>query len=307
MAPVLTVGTRGSDLALRQTALVVDALRRLHPDAEFAVQTIQSQGDRRNETPLSALGLGIFVTELEDALLDRRVDLVVHSLKDLPTDLLPGTTVVPVLERADPRDALIDRWDAPLNELPSGARIGTSSPRREAQLRAARPDLRFLAIRGNVDTRVSKAIGRDYDGAVVAAAGLVRLGLAERVAEYLPPHVCTPAPGQGALAVEVRAEDAGLLCMVRDLEHRETVAAVEAERWVLRVAGGGCQVPVGALAVVDGPSLRLAAASSALDGSAAYRVEISWSADDPEGAGKAAYQALLAKGAGVLMGVEERP
>ncbi len=307
MAPTLTVGTRGSGLALRQTALVVGALRRLHPGAEFAIQTIRSKGDRSSKTPLSALGRGIFVTELEDKLLDHRVDLVVHSLKDLPIDLLPGTTVVPVLERADPRDALIDRWNAPLDELPPGARIGTSSPRREAQLLAARPDLRFLAIRGNVDTRVSKAIGRDYDGAVVAAAGLVRLGLTERVAEYLAPHVCMPAPGQGALAVEVRTEDDGLLRMVRALEHRETVAAVEAERWVLRAAGGGCQVPIGALAVVDGPSLRLAAASSALDGSSTFRVEVTWSADDSEGAGKAAYQALFKKNSAALMDVKERP
>ena len=305
MAQTVTIGTRGSNLALRQTALVVDALRRRFPESEFAVKTIRTQGDQNAQAPLNTLDRGIFTSELELALLDGRIAMAAHSLKDLPTEAPPGLAVVPVLERADPRDTLIDRWDLPLAQLPAGARIGTSSVRREAQLRGVRPDLRFVAIRGNVETRVAKAVGDDYDGVVVAAAGLLRLGLSGQVAEYLPPEVCTPAPGQGVIALEVRSTDTELLLMAQALEHPATAAAAEAERWVLRAAGSGCQVPIGALAVVDGTTLRLAAASSAIDGSATYRAEVTWPAGDPEGAGKAAYQALLDQGAGLLMGVRK--
>ena len=309
MNPVITVGTRGSDLALRQTSLVVTALQRQAPSQEFAIQTVRSEGDRMPNTPLDQLGdqwgRGVFVGELETALLAGHIDLAVHSLKDLPTDTPDGLAVVPVLERADPRDVLVNRWGLPLAELPSGARIGTSSPRREAQLRSVRPDLVLLPIRGNVETRVAKTKGADYDGAILAAAGLERLGLGDRITEYLSAEVCTPSPGQGALAVEVRSADVELLALVKKLEQRETALAVEAERWVLRAAGGGCQVPIGALAVVDGSSLRLAAASSSLDGSATFRTTVIRPADDPEGAGRAAYQSLLDQGA-VLSG-EERP
>ena len=305
MAMVVRVGTRGSELALRQTGMVVEALRRLSSDTKFDTVVVRSSGDRQPTTPLTALGRGIFVKELEDALLERRVDLAVHSLKDLPTEGLSGLITLPVLERADPRDVLVDRWKLSLAELPPSARIGTSSPRREAQLRALRPDLTFLSIRGNVETRVAKAESSKYDGAVVAAAGLERLGMTDAVAEYLAPDLCTPAPGQGALAVEVRSEDQELLALARALEHPPTRMAVEAERWVLRAAGGGCQVPLGALATVDdGDSLRLLAAASGPGGSAVYRVSVDWPAGDPEGAGRAAYRALLDRGAGVLLGVE---
>ncbi len=303
MARVVKVGTRGSTLALRQAELVIDALRLRAPDSEFVAEVVHSGGDRQAETPLAALGRGIFVKELEEALLEGRIDLAVHSLKDLPPDEVAGLTVVPVLERADPRDVLVDRWDAPLAELPAGARIGTSSPRREAQLRALRPDLAFTPIRGNVQTRLAKSTGDDYDGTVLAAAGLVRLGLEARVAEYLAPDVCTPDPGQGALALEVRTVDADLLALAHELEDFDTAVAVKAERWVLRAGGGGCQMPLGALATVHGDSLRLLAAA-APDGSVVHRVSIEWPAVDPEGAGRAAYQGLLDRGAGALMGVE---
>ena len=300
---VVRVGTRGSNLALRQAELVADALRRHSPGTQFTIEVLRSGGDRQADTPLAVLGRGIFVKELEEALLEGRVDLAVHSLKDLPTDEVPGLTVVLVLERADPRDALVDRWDAPLAELPAGARIGTSSPRREAQLRALRPDLAFSPIRGNVETRLAKAAGPDYDATVVAVAGLVRLGLQHRAAEYLEPDVCAPDPGQGALAVELRVGDAGLLAMVRKLEHRATALAVTAERELLRASGGGCQTPLGALATVHGDSLQLLAAASALDGSMVCRISIERPVADPEAAGRAAYQALLDQGAAPLFGV----
>ena len=307
MTSTIIVGTRGSDLATRQTGEVTGALLARFPGTETVVQVIRSESDRRSRTPLTALGRGMFVKTLEDALLEGRVDLAVHSLKDLPTEPVPGLTVMPVLERADPRDVLINRWGLPLGKLPAGARIGTSSPRREVQLRSLRPDLRFLPIRGNVETRVAKALGRDYDGVVVAAAGLSRLDLKAEVAEFFSPQVCTPAPGQGALAAELRSGDTQLLKMVKALQHNETATAVEAERWVLRAAGSGCQVPIGALAVVDEATLRLAASCSSGDGSSIFRVELSWPAGDPEGAGKAAYQALLDQGADVVLEARGQP
>ena len=307
MTQPIRIGTRGSELALRQTALVADALRRGFPQQQFEVVVVRSEGDRRPDEPIPALGRGAFVSQLEEALSEERIDLAVHSLKDLPTDVPSGLVVVPVLKRADPRDALVDRWGLSLHKLPAGARVGTSSLRREAQLRLERPDLTYLPIRGNVETRVAKTTAKEYDGAILAAAGLIRLGLEGHVAEYLSPEVCTPAPGQGALALEVRSDDAGAMAMAQELQEPETTAAVEAERWVLRAAGGGCQVPIGALAVVDGTSLRLAAAAVAADGSAAFRVEVSWPAGDPQGAGRAAYEALLEQGADKLMAGEPAP
>ena len=301
MSPAIKVGTRGSGLALVQTNAVIAALRKVAPTTEYTVETIQSGGDQQADAPLETLGVGIFTKEIEEALLEGRIDLAVHSLKDLPTETTPGLTVVPVLEREDPRDALVDRWNKPLIDLPEAARIGTSSPRRTAQLRHGRKDVEFLPIRGNVETRIKKAQGADYDGAVLAAAGIKRLGLTKHVAEYLSPHICTPAPGQAALAVEARSSDADLLASVRQILHKATAAAVEAERAILRAAGGGCQLPIGALAEVDGGTMRLFATVTSPDGSVSYRVEIDGNIDDPEVVGKAAYQALLEQGAGDLM------
>ena len=205
------------------------------------------------------------------------------------------------MEREDPRDVLVDRWSKTLLDLPAGARIGSSSPRRTAQLSYGRNDVVFTPMRGNVETRVRKAGGPDYDGAVLAAAGVKRLGLERHVSEYLSPHVCAPAPGQGALAVEVRTDDAALLALVRGLVDPPTEAAVEAERAVLRAVGGGCQVPIGALAEVVGSEVRLFATATPLDGSYSYRVEVAGDAADPEVVGRAAYYALLDQGAGGLL------
>ncbi len=301
MSPALTVGTRGSGLALVQTEAVIAALRAKSPDIDAAVEVIRSTGDEEAEAPLESLGIGIFTKTIENALLEERIDLAVHSLKDLPTTTAPGVTVVAVLEREDPRDVLVNRWSKSLLDLPGGARIGTSSPRRTAQLRHGRKDVDFIPIRGNVETRISKAQGPDYDGTIVAAAGVKRLGLTKHVAEYLSPHICTPAPGQAALAVEVRTRDTDLLALVRRIVHKPTAAAVEAERSLLRAAGGGCQLPIGALAEVDGDEMRLFATVTPVDGSVSYRVEVNGTTEDPEVAGKAAYQALLEQGAGDLM------
>lgn len=306
MSPTLRVGTRGSGLALAQADAVIAALRSHSPGHEFVVETISSTGDEQPDAPLASLGIGVFTKAIELALRDGRIDVAVHSLKDLPTDTPEGLTVVPVLEREDPRDVLVDRWSQSLLELPANARIGTSSPRRAAQLRHGRRDVQFVPIRGNVETRLRKAQGPDYDGVVLAAAGMKRLGLRESITEYLSPHLCAPAPGQACLAVEVRTSDADTLMLARHLVHGPSAAAVEAERAILRAAGGGCQLPLGALAEVEGATMRLFATVTPIDGSASYRVEVTGDPAEPEMLGTAAYRELVSQGAAELLMGESR-
>lgn len=301
MPRTLTIGTRGSRLALAQTHAVADALASVAPGWDVRIETIVSTGDEQPEAAIETLGLGVFTSAIERALLDERVDLAVHSLKDLPTSQPDGLTAVPVLEREDPRDVLIDRWNAGLLDLPEGARIGTSSPRRAAQIAHGRKDISLLPIRGNVETRIRKSEGPDYDGVIVAAAGVVRLGMTERIAERLSPHVCTPAPGQAALAAEARSDDRELLALLRQLVHEPTEAAVEAERALLRAAGSGCRLPLGAFAEVQGDRMRLFATVTPSDGSTSYRVEVTGSASEPDLLGRAAYQAFLEQGASELL------
>jgi hydroxymethylbilane synthase len=243
------------------------------------------------------MGRGVFVKELEHALLSEGIDLAVHSLKDVPSSVPSGLVVQPVCERQDPRDVLVNRWNCPLEKLPAGARIGTSSPRREAQLRYLRPDLQALSIRGNVETRLRKAVGEDYDGTVLAAAGLVRLGLQESVAEYFSPETFVPDPGQGALAAEYRQDDDELATMVSRIVHRETAQAVMAERAFVEAIGGGCLVPVAAYGRVDSYLLVLSALVATPDGSQVLRAKASGSANNPHQVAVDAYQRLIEKGA----------
>jgi hydroxymethylbilane synthase len=249
---VLTAGTRGSALALAQTQLVLDALRRCWPDLEVRVERITTTGDARRDVPLAALGRGAFVSEIETALCERRVDVAVHSAKDLPSQLAPGLRIAAFLERADPRDVLVSRHGGALRDLPAGARIGTGSPRRVCQLRAARPDVEVLDVRGNVDTRLRKLAGGEFDALVLAAAGMIRLGRADEATEWLDPAVMLPAVAQGAIAVEVRAGDAQVLRVVAALDHPPTAAAVAAERAFLARLGAGCEAAVAAHATVNG-------------------------------------------------------
>ena len=301
MPRTITIGTRASNLALAQTHAVADALASVAVGWDIRIETVTSVGDEQPDAPLQSLGLGVFTSAIERALLEERIDLAVHSLKDLPTSQPHGLTAVPVLEREDPRDVLIDRWNVGLLDLPEGARIGTSSPRRAAQLAHGRKDIELLPIRGNMETRINKSEGPDYDGIVVAAAGVERLGMTERIAERLSPHVCTPAPGQAALAAETRSGDHELLALVRQLVHEPTAAAVEAERALLRAAGSGCRLPLGAFAEVHGGQIRLFATVTPPDGSTSYRVEVTGNASEPDLLGMAAYQAFLEQGASELL------
>ncbi|MBT18289.1 MAG: hydroxymethylbilane synthase [Dehalococcoidia bacterium] len=301
MISELRIGTRGSRLALIQTSMVVDAINSISEDFNISILEIKSEGDLKPNENVSQLGLGVFTSELEKAVLEHRVDLAVHSLKDLPTIETKGLKTIIALKRADPRDVLINKWSKPLLDIPDGARIGTSSPRREAQLKHGRPTLKYLPIRGNVETRVKKALGNDYDGVVLAAAGLERLGMINEVTEFFSTKVLTPAPGQGAIAIQFRAEDLEKFKALENLSDKSTVASVTAERSLSKAAGSGCMVPIGAYAEVNNDNLNLFATVTALDGSQSYRVEVTGSANDPEIAGKAAFFELLDQGAGQLI------
>ncbi|HEX9435570.1 MAG TPA: hydroxymethylbilane synthase [Candidatus Limnocylindria bacterium] len=256
----LRIGTRGSALARAQTAIVLGALA---GDAEIVI--IRTTGDA-SDRPIPELGDGAFVTAIEEALRSGEIDLAVHSLKDLPTDDRPGLVLAAILAREDPRDVLITTARGGLGSLPHGAVIGTSSPRRDTFLRALRPDLVTRPIRGNVDTRMAKVRAGEYDGTVLALAGLRRLGIAVDEREILDPRDCPPAPGQGALAVQCRADDAATIALAVPLDDPVTRRSVAAEREVLRLLGASCEIPLGTWGRVDDGVLTLDAALAAADG-----------------------------------------
>ncbi|HEY8346037.1 MAG TPA: hydroxymethylbilane synthase [Symbiobacteriaceae bacterium] len=294
---VVRVATRGSQLALTQTRWVVDRLREVCPDVAFDIVTFKTTGDKVLNVALSQIGgKGLFTKELEEALLDGRADIAVHSLKDMPTELPEGLKLGCVPQREDPRDVLITRDGRRLADLPPGARVGTSSLRRLAQFRAMRPDLEYVPIRGNVDTRLRKLDEGQVDALVMAAAGLQRMGLAHRITEYLDPAICLPAPGQGALAIEIRAGDDAIGQMVARIHDEAAAVEVRAERALLAKLQGGCQVPVGVLAERRGDSLRLQGLIAAPDGSQVIRHAAEGPADAPEQLGEAVAQWLLDHG-----------
>jgi hydroxymethylbilane synthase len=305
--PTLRVGTRASALALWQ-ARHVAALIAAQPGAPAVeLRHISTAGDRQTQVPLWQVGGSAFFTrEIDRALLAGEVDVAVHSLKDLSTQLEPGLSLAATLTRADPRDALISRGGTPLAALPSGARIGTSSLRRRAFLARARPDVVLLELRGNVPTRLERLRHGDYDAIVLAAAGLERLGLAGEVSEYLDPQHFPPAVSQGVIGVCARTADEPTLRWLRALDDRDARLAVTAERALLRRLEGGCQVPLGALATVRGETLALHACVSAVDGQRHLSARGGAQATLEESAALGARLAeqLLADGAGELMASE---
>lgn len=297
-AQTLVIGTRASALARWQSEWVQGALEGTWPGLACRLQLFTTTGDRVLDRPLPEIGgKGLFTAELEDALRAGTIDVAVHSLKDLPITDGPGLTIGAIVERADARDALICPAGHTLGTLPAGARVGTSSLRRAAQLRLARPDLLLLPLRGNVDTRLRKAQAGDYDAIVLAAAGLTRLGLQAAVTQFLPLDQMLPAPGQGALAVQCRADDAATLECLRSLDHAPTRAAVTAERAFLAGLGGGCAAPVAAFGKAEGDAeLLLLGLVAAPDGSAAVRV--SRVGSSAPALGQALAEEALAQGAG---------
>ncbi len=263
----LVIGTRGSKLALWQAEWVHARLRQLEPGLAVSLKRIKTTGDKILDTPLATIGgKGLFVKEIEDALLRGEIDLAVHSMKDVPTHLPAGLEILSIPEREDPRDVLISRNGVTLKQLEAGSRIGTSSLRRQAQLLNVRPDLSIQILRGNLDTRLRKLEAGEYDGIILAAAGLRRLGWTDRVTEYLSPEVCLPAIGQGALALEGRADDPFVRDAAARLEHRPTRIAVTAERALLERLEGGCQVPIAAYATIAGDRLTMSALVAGVNG-----------------------------------------
>jgi hydroxymethylbilane synthase len=296
----LVVGTRGSALAIAQTNIVSEALRRLHPSVSIRIERIVTTGDARADVPLSQLGRGVFVSEIESALRNGRIDFAVHSAKDLPSTLASDLTLAAFLPRADARDVLVSRVGV-LRDLPAGARVGTSSPRRMCQLRALRPDLDLRDMRGNVDTRLRKLAAGEYDAIVLAAAGLIRLGRAEEATEWLDRETMIPCVGQGALAVEARADDAFVASLLEGLDDADTRAAVTAERAFLAELGAGCRAAAGAHARIDGDGrLRISAMIGATDGRHMMGTLIG-EARDAEHAGSAVARQMLRDGAAVFV------
>ncbi|MDO8616824.1 MAG: hydroxymethylbilane synthase [Dehalococcoidia bacterium] len=314
----LVIGTRGSRLALRQTEIVLAALRSAHPGAAFEVRTLHTEGDRSAASLSEIGGRGVFVVELERALLAGEIDIAVHSLKDLPSEETDGLAIAATLPREDVRDVLITRDGSPLSGLPAGAAVGTGSPRRACQVLALRPDLRIRDIRGNVDTRIRKVQEGGYDAVVLAAAGLARLGWLDRASQVFTLAEMLPAAGQGALAVQVRSDDERALPAVKTLDHADTHIAVTAERAFERRLGGGCHAAIAALGLPSPPpaagdpspaarargeeaaTLRLLGLVGAPDGRL-LRAEIEGAAEEAESLGSRLAERLLAEGAAALL------
>jgi hydroxymethylbilane synthase len=295
----LTIGTRGSTLALWQAGHIKERLQTGNPNLRLQLRKVKTRGDLVRDRALSQVGgRGLFVKEIENALLDREIDLAVHSLKDMPTELPGELSLGAILERADARDALVFRGgQQELSELPNGARVGTSSLRRRAQLLSERADLEILDLRGNVDTRLRKLYAGEYDAVVLAAAGLQRLGHAEAIGQSLPVEVMLPAVGQGALCVEVRAEDEDVRRLLAPLDHPPTRQAARAERAFLHRLEGGCQVPIAAYGQVDGNQLRLRGLVASPDGSRLVKDEFRGPANEAVRLGTELAEQLLDSGA----------
>jgi hydroxymethylbilane synthase len=308
----IVIGSRGSQLALWQANWVKDQL--MGAGHKIAIEIIRTTGDKLQsyppERPLStsiaqsvaeAGTKGLFIKEIEEALLAGKVDLAVHSLKDLPTILPAGLILAAVPPREDARDVLISADGKPFEQLPAGARVGTSSPRRQAQLRRLRPDLELIAQRGNLGTRLRKLERGDCAALVLAAAGLHRLGLQERITGYFSPEQVCPAVGQGALAIEIRQGRAELARALTPLDDPPTHLAVRAERAMLRHLGGGCQVPIAAHANFEDGQLRLRGVVASLDGSRLIQAAAAGWEKDPESLGAAVAEDLLESGAGEIL------
>ena len=303
-APALRIASRGSELALWQSRAVQAALRAADPGLAVQIEVVRTTGDRIQDVPLAKIGdKGLFTRELDAALLAGAADLAVHSLKDVPTRLPDGLALAAVTAREDPRDVLLlpPGRSGDLASLPPGARVGTSSLRRRAQLRALRPELDVVDLRGNLNTRLAKLDRGDYDAIVLAAAGVLRLGWIDRIAAYLDPPAWLPAVGQGALAVVARADRADVLARLRPLHDPASAACTAAERALLRALEGGCQVPIGALGTVEGDRVVLHGLVADLAGTEVIRVQESGAMDQAETVGRRAARALLDRGAGQVL------
>ncbi|MED4585481.1 hydroxymethylbilane synthase [Brevibacillus choshinensis] len=295
------VGTRRSRLALIQTNWVVDQLKEVAPEVEFTLHEIVTKGDRILDVTLSKVGgKGLFVKEIEQSLYDKETDFAVHSLKDMPAELPEGLVIGAIPKRVDPRDVLLSKDGKTLDQLPEGAVVGTSSLRRAAQLMAYRPDIQIESLRGNIDTRMRKLAEGNFDGIILAAAGLERAHFEGTISQFLPVEISLPAVGQGALAIECRADDEETLELLRRLDDQPTRLAVTAERSFLHKLQGGCQVPIGAYATIgEGDLIIMTGMVGSPDGKQMFKNTAS--GHDPVALGIQVAEALLAQGAGEVL------
>jgi hydroxymethylbilane synthase len=302
MAQQIRIGTRGSQLALWQSNWVKSTLMEKFPGLAVELVIIKTKGDKIQDVPLARVGgKGLFVKEIEEAILDRRVDLAVHSMKDMPAQIPRGLCIGAIPDRENPKDALVSRNGLSLTDLPQGARIGTSSLRRAAQLKHLRPDLEILPLRGNLDTRLKKLETEGLDAVVLAAAGLRRMDLAHRVTQYLDETEMLPAVGQGALCIESRESDPDIGALTAALDHARTRTVVLGERAFLHRLEGGCQVPIAAHGTLDGGQFSLIGMVASLDGAQLIRDTLTGPADQSESIGIELAERLLARGAGKLL------
>ena len=297
------IGSRGSKLAIIQANWVKSQLEEHNKDKEFVIETIKTTGDKITDSPLSRIGgVGLFTKELENALLEKKVDIVVHSAKDVPTEIPEGLTIGAVTERKDPHDALISKGNVALSDLPEKAKIGTSSLRRMGQLLASRPDLTIVDLRGNLDTRLGKLESGELDAIVVAMAGLLRFDMADKASEIIPFDLMLPAVGQGALCIEVRDDDVMVQNMIKVLNHQNSAFAVKSERKLLAVLQGGCQIPIGAYAEIVFPvNMKLEACVCSLDGKTVVRDTNSGKMEDFDKIGYELAHKLLSMGGNKIL------
>ncbi|RKD22514.1 hydroxymethylbilane synthase [Caminicella sporogenes] len=293
----IIVGTRGSELALTQTKIVIDKLKKIFPQLSFNIKIIKTTGDKILDKTLNKIGgKGLFVKEIENALLNNEIDLAVHSMKDVPSEFLKELEIGAVTEREDIRDVLLTKDKEKLNELKTGAKIGTSSLRRGAQILALRSDLKIEPIRGNIQTRINKMYDMELDGIVLAAAGIKRMGLEDKVSEYFDVKDIVPAVGQGALGIQVRKNDNFIKGIISKINDEKTELAVKAERNFMKVLNGGCHVPVGAYAFIDKDNLIMIGMVASIDGKKLIKVQKVGSINEPAVLGEEVALEILKKG-----------
>jgi hydroxymethylbilane synthase len=298
----LKIGTRGSKLALTQTNFVAEKIKKIMPEASVEISIIRTSGDIMEDISLLKMGgKGVFVKEIEDALLSGAIDLAVHSMKDVPTEIPAGLEFAAVLQREDVRDILVSKDNRKIEQMPRGARIGTGSLRRASQLLAVLPDVAIIPLRGNLVTRLKKIETENLAGVIVAAAGMKRMGFADRITQFIPVEIMLPAVGQGALGLEVRVDDEELKNILAKINHAPTYTEVTAERSFLRHLGGGCRLPIAALGKLEGTKLSLEGLVADPQGSSIIRDKVQGAVFEAEELGKRLAEIILEKGGKKLL------
>ena len=298
----LKIGTRGSKLALTQTNFVAEKIKKIMPETNIEICVIKTSGDIMQDVSLLTIGgQGVFVKELEDALLSKKIDLAVHSMKDVPGETPDELMFAAILPREDMRDVLVSRDNIKMESMPKGAKIGTGSQRRGAQIKAMLPDVNIVPLRGNIETRLKKIETENLTGVILAAAGMKRMGLAEKITQFLPVEMMLPAVGQGALGLQIRKMDIDLAKICASLDDMTTAAEVTAERSFLRSLGGGCRLPIAALGKLEGQRLSLEGMVAAPDGSSMIREKIQGAKEEAEELGKKLAEIILEKGGKKLL------